>query len=258
MDYARELEVARNAAAAAGAITLEYFGRGVAVERKADSSPVTIADRRAEESLRRTLEEAFPDDGLLGEEFGEKPGTSGRRWIVDPIDGTQSFIRGVPLYGVLIGLEEEGRPVVGVMGLPALGLTYWAARGGGAFRNREPIRVSAVTRLADATVVSSDAKPQNFGDKYGRFENLLRAAAFYRGWGDCYGYGLVAGGQADVMIDPIVSPWDVCAILPIVEEAGGRFVDWSGAPNIYGGSGIGAPAALIDQVLELLGPTASR
>jgi histidinol-phosphatase len=258
MDYARELEVARNAAATAGAITLEYFGRGVAVERKADASPVTIADRRAEESLRRALEEAFPDDGILGEEFGEKQTSSGRRWIVDPIDGTQSFIRGVPLYGVLIGLEEEGRAVLGVMGLPALGVTYWAARGGGTFRNGERVRVSAVTRLADATVVSSDAKPQVFADKYGRFESLLRAAACYRGWGDCYGYGLVASGQADVMIDPIVSPWDVAAILPIVEEAGGRFVDWTGAPNIYGGSGIGAPVALIDQVLDLLGPKAAR
>jgi histidinol-phosphatase len=258
MDYARELEVARSAAAIAGAITLEYFGRGVAVERKADTSPVTIADRRAEESLRKTLEEAFPDDGLLGEEFGEKQGSSGRRWIVDPIDGTQSFIRGVPLYGVLIGLEEEGRPVVGVMGLPALGVTYWAARGGGTFRNGERVGVSAVTRLADATVVSSDAKPQGFGDKYERFESLLRAAALYRGWGDCYGYGLVASGRVDVMIDPIVSPWDVAAILPILEEAGGRFVDWSGAPNIYGGTGIGAPAALVDQILELLGPQAGR
>jgi histidinol phosphatase-like enzyme (inositol monophosphatase family) len=252
MDYARELQVAREAVAAAGAITLEHFGRGVEVERKADLSPVTIADRRSEECLRRALETAFPSDGLLGEEFGEKPGASGRRWIVDPIDGTQSFIRGVPLYGVLVGLEEEGRPVVGVMGFPALDLTYWAARGGGAFRNGERVRVSGVASLAEATVVSSDAKPQSFGDRYPRFERLLRAAACYRGWGDCYGYALVAGGQVEVMVDPILSAWDAAAVLPIVEEAGGRFVDWSGRPDIYGGSGIGASAALMDEVLAIL------
>lgn len=252
MSYEREIQVAREAVAAAGAITLEHFGRGVTVERKADQSPVTIADRRSEECLRAALEGAFPEDGLLGEEFGERPGRSGRRWIVDPIDGTQSFIRGVPLYGVLVGLEENGRAVLGVMGFPALGTTCWAARGGGAFRNGERIRVSSVARLADATVVSSDAKPQMFGDKYARFERLLRAAACYRGWGDCYGYALVAAGQVDVMVDPILSPWDAAAVLPILEEAGGRFVDWTGAPDIHGGSGIGAPAALIDEVLAIL------
>jgi len=252
MSYARELQVAREAVAAAGAITLEHFGRGIAVERKPDRSPVTIADRRSEECLRAALEAAFPDDGLLGEEFGEKRGSSGRRWIVDPIDGTQSFIRGVPLYGVLVGLEENGRPVIGVMGFPALGSTYWAARGGGAFRDGERIRVSTVADLAEATVVSSDAKPQGFGDKYPRFERLLRTAGCYRGWGDCYGYALVAGGHADVMVDPILSPWDAAAVLPIVEEAGGRFVDWNGVPDIYAGSGVGASIALMEQVLAIL------
>lgn len=252
MAYEEELRVARDAVREAGAITLEYFGKHLAVERKADTSPVTIADRRSEEGLRKAFEEAFPADGLLGEEFGERPGTSGRRWIIDPIDGTQSFIRGVPLYGVLVGLEDRGLPVVGVIGLPALGVSYWAARGSGAFRDGERIRVSSVTRLADATVVSSDAKPQTFGDKYPRFEALLRGAACYRGWGDCYGYGLVASGQVDVMVDPILSPWDAAAILPILEEAGGRFVDWTGAPDIYGGSGIGAPAALMEEVLGIL------
>jgi histidinol phosphatase-like enzyme (inositol monophosphatase family) len=252
MSHERELRVAREAVAAAGAITLEHFGRGVAVERKADQSPVTIADRRSEECIRAALEAAFPADGLLGEEFGERSGSSGRRWIVDPIDGTQSFIRGVPLYGILVGLEEEGRAVVGVMGFPALDLTYWAAHGGGAFRNGERIRVSTVASLADATVVSSDVKPQVFGDRYPRFERLLRTAACYRGWGDCYGYALVAGGQADVMVDAILSPWDAAAVLPIVEEAGGRFVDWSGAPDIFGGSGIGTSAALLDEVLAIL------
>lgn len=252
MPYEAELQIARDAVQAAGAITLEHFGKSLAVERKADTSPVTIADRRAEQSLRKALEGAFPADALLGEEFGERAGTSGRRWIIDPIDGTQSFIRGVPLYGVLVGLEEGGRPVLGVIGLPALGLSYWAVRGGGAFRNGEPIRVSTVSRLADATIVSSDAKPQIFGDKYARFESLLRRAGCYRGWGDCYGYALVAGGQVDVMVDPILSPWDAAAILPILEEAGGRFVDWTGAADIHGGSGIGAPAALIDEVLAVL------
>lgn len=251
--YERELEAARAAAAAAGRVTLEHFGGPLEVERKADASPVTIADRRAEGELRRILRAAFPDDGLLGEELGEVPGRSGRRWVLDPIDGTQSFIRGVPLYGVLVGLEEEGRgATLGVLALPALGRTYWAARGRGAFCGGRPIRVSAVSALERATVLSSEAKPDAFGVRYAGFERLVRAAACYRGWGDCYGYALVASGRADVMVDPVLCPWDAAAVAPIVEEAGGRFLTWEGEPTIRGGSGVAAPAALIDQVLDAL------
>jgi histidinol-phosphatase len=250
--YDRELEVAVQAVEAAGRLTLEYFGTNLEVERKADASPVTIADRRAEELLRATLASAFPDDGILGEEFGTLESRSGRRWIIDPIDGTQSFIRGVPLYGVLLGLEDRGRCVVGAVAFPALGETYWAAPGTGAFCNHARIEVSAVTTLAEATLLTSDAKPEHYDDHYAGYERLLRRTARQRGWGDCYGYALVARGAADVMVDPKLNPWDIAALLPIVEEAGGVFFDWSGATRIDGGSGIAAPRALRDEILAVL------
>jgi histidinol-phosphatase len=250
--YAREIEVARAAVGEAGRLTLEHFRRGVAVEHKADQSPVTVADRGAEELLRSRLGAAFPSDGILGEEFGDQPGKSGRRWILDPIDGTQSFIRGVPLYGVLVGLEEEGRCVAGVAGFPGLGQTYWAASGQGAWCDGERIAVSQATDLASATLLTSDAKPGHYGDKYAGFERLLRAVGRQRGWGDCYGYALVASGFAEIMVDPLLNPWDSAAIVPIVEEAGGAFFTWEGDASIYGGSGIATPRALHETVLALL------
>jgi histidinol phosphatase-like enzyme (inositol monophosphatase family) len=251
--YERELDVARRIVERAGAHTLEYFRSGsLIVEHKADRSPVTIADRRAEELLREELRSAFPDDGILGEELGELGGTSGRRWIVDPIDGTQSFIRGVPLYGVLLGLEDRGACVVGCAGFPALGQTLYAARGGGAFCNGAVARVSAVTALADATVLSSDAGPRHCGDKLEGFMRLLARAGRHRGWGDCYGYALVATGRAEVMVDPLLSPWDCAALVPIIEEAGGVFMDWNGVATIYGGSGMAMPPALRDAVLAAI------
>jgi myo-inositol-1(or 4)-monophosphatase len=252
MPYDRELEVAVQAVEAAGRLTLEYFRSDLEVERKADASPVTVADRRAEELLRATLASTFPDDGILGEEFGALESRSGRRWILDPIDGTQSFIRGVPLYGVLVGLEDHGRCVVGAVALPALGETYWAAPGTGAFCNHSRIHVSSVTTLADATLLTSDAKPEHYDEHYPGYERLLRASARQRGWGDCYGYALVARGAADVMVDPKLNPWDIAALLPILDEAGGVFFDWSGATRIDGGSGIAAPRALRDEILAVL------
>jgi len=251
--FDRELDVAVRAVERAGRLTLEYFrSKSLAVETKSDASPVTIADRRAEALIRSELAAAFPDDGLLGEELGEQAGTSGRRWIVDPIDGTASFIRGVPLYGVLVGLEDHGECVVGAVAFPAIGDTLWAARGAGAFRNGGRARVSRAASLAEATLVSSDARPAHYGEKFGDFLRLLEASARYRGWGDCYGYALVATGRAEVMVDPLLNPWDGAALLPIVEEAGGSFSDWHGERTIYGGSGIGTTAALRDEVLRVL------
>ena len=251
--FDKELDVAVRAVERAGRLTLEYFrSRSLAVETKPDASPVTIADRRAEELIRSELAAAFPADGLLGEELGAHAGTSGRRWIVDPIDGTASFIRGVPLYGVLVGLEDHGECVVGAAGFPALGDTLWAARGAGAFCNGARARVASSASLAGATVLSSDARPEYFGERFADFLRLLDASARYRGWGDCYGYALVATGRAEVMIDPLLNPWDGAALLPILEEAGGSFCDWRGERTIYGGSGVGTTAALRDEVLRVL------
>jgi len=251
--YAEELAVARAAVEEAGRFACRHFGRKLAVEYKSDRSPVTIADRGAEDLLRRKLAAAFPGDGVLGEELGAHDGTSGRRWIIDPIDGTQSFIRGVPLWGVLVGLEDRGECVVGVVALPALGETLWAVRGEGAYVNGQPARVSAVTSLGDATILTSDASPGHFGDKHAGFARLLTRAARHRGWGDCYGYALVATGRAEVMLDPLMNPWDAAAVRPIVEEAGGVFCAWDGSPTIYGGSGMAMPVALSEPVLAALG-----
>ncbi len=281
--FERELEVARRVVERAGRLTLDYFGKQYAIDYKPDATPVTIADRGAETLIREELAAAFPADGIVGEEFPETLGSSGRRWIVDPIDGTASFVRGVPLWGVLVGLEipderataggvrgaaargaaaaherHSRTCVVGVAGFPALGETLWAARGGGAFRNGEPARVSRVAAIGDATVLTSDVKPQSYGERFDGFVRLVARAARHRGWGDCYGYALVASGRAEIMVDPLLNPWDIAAIVPILEEAGGAFFDWSGAPTIYGGSGIGTTPALRSEVLATLGSPASR
>jgi histidinol-phosphatase len=258
--YANELAVARRAVERAAALTLQYFRSNLAIEYKADATPVTVADRGAETLLREAVALAFPDDGIFGEEFPEHVGSSGRRWIIDPIDGTASFIRGVPLYGVLLGLElaaddreiDAERCVLGVAAFPAVGETLWAVRGGGAFVNGLPARVSDATALMGATVVTSDCKPELYGDRHAGFERLLSAAARQRGWGDCYGYALVATGRAEVMVDPLLSPWDCAALAPIVDEAGGVFMDWNGRRTIYGGSGIATSRTLADEVLRTL------
>lgn len=246
-----ELEFAVALARAAGEITLRYFGRRLNVETKADDSPVTVADRETETFLRAEITNRFPTDAILGEEFGEQSGTSGRRWIVDPIDGTFSFIRGVPLYGVLIGLEQAGEAHLGVAHVPALSETVYARRGGGCFWNGEPARVSNVTSLTNALVLATD-----FGTcaAYGLGETAVeieRRARARRTWGDCYGHLLIATGRADVMLDPVLGIWDAAALLPILEEAGGTFTDWNGVPTINGGNGISTNRALLQEILQI-------
>lgn len=252
MSYERELEVAVEVARRAGEFTLEHFGRAIDVERKADDSPVTIADRGAERLIREALGDAFPDDGILGEEFAEKESRSGRRWIVDPIDGTQSFIRGVPLYGVLVGLEQDGRCVVGAMCFPPLEETYWAATGGAAYRNGVEIRAARGVALGDATLLSSDIKRDQYGKRANDFDRLLDRVGRYRGWGDCYGYALVASGRAEIMLDPLLNPWDIAAVLPILEASGARFIGWNGQGGMHAGSGIGVTQDLFEEVCEVL------
>ena len=251
------LELARAAAREAGAITLEYFRQNnYAVELKRDRSPVTVADRRAEEHLRRRIAAEFPADGILGEELGEQPGTSGYRWILDPIDGTKSFISGVPLYGTLIGVEFEGRSVVGVIRMPALDEMVSAAAGQGAWSQRGesppvPARVSSVARLADGLFSTSEVN--NFA-KTGRpaaYEQLDAACRLARTWGDCYGYLLVATGRAEVMVDPQMNVWDCAALQPILEEAGGTFTDWQGNGTIHAGEAIATNGRVLDEVLAI-------
>jgi histidinol phosphatase-like enzyme (inositol monophosphatase family) len=246
------LDFAVRVAREAGDITRRHFRQSLTVERKADGSPVTAADREAERFIRESIQRAFPDDGILGEEEGERPGTSDRRWIIDPLDGTYSFVHGVPLFGVLIGAELAGEPVLGVVNLPALDEFVYAARGLGCFWNGEPARVSATPTLSDALLLATDfGTCEQYG--FGRAAAaLLRKAAARRTWGDCYGHILVATGRADVMLDPVMNVWDCAALLPIVEEAGGTFTDWQGRRTIHGGNAVSSNGSLFQETMETI------
>lgn len=237
----------------AGEITHRYYQRACVAERKRDGSFVTVADREAESHVRRSIEAMFPDDSILGEEEGERAGTSNRRWIIDPLDGTYSFVCGVPLFGVLIGLEVEGEMLAGAANLPALNELIYAARGLGCFWNGEPARVSTTPSLEQALLLSTD-----FGTcaRYGfgaAAERLQSRAAARRTWGDCYGHVLVATGRADVMLDPVMNVWDCAALQPIIEEAGGTFTDWDGQRSIRSGNAVSTNGALFASVMEIIG-----
>jgi histidinol phosphatase-like enzyme (inositol monophosphatase family) len=246
------LEFAVELSEKAGEITLKHFQSQLVVETKPDTSPVTIADRETETYIRQTIESRFPRDGLIGEEFGERNPEARRRWIIDPIDGTFSFIHGVPLYGVLIGMEQEDEPLLGVIHLPALNETIAAARGEGCHWRGQRAQVSDTSEISDAVWLTTDLK---FDAYPGQRAGLTRLAGLARGartWGDCYGYALVATGRADVMIDPLMHVWDCAPLLPIIEEANGRFTDWQGQRTIRGGSAVASNGLLHDQVLACL------
>ncbi len=236
----------------AGAITLRHYQGSFLPESKADNSFVTIADREAEAYLRARIAAAFPGDSILGEEEGEQSGSSNRRWILDPIDGTYSFVHGVPLYAVLLGLEFEAEPILGVVNLPALNELVYAARGLGCFWNGKLAHVSATNSLDQALLLSTD-----FGvcEKYGfgpAAEMLQQQVNARRTWGDAYGHVLVATGRADIMLDPVMNVWDCAPLLPILEEAGGTFTDWSGARTIHGGNAISTNGKLFDRVMDAI------
>jgi histidinol phosphatase-like enzyme (inositol monophosphatase family) len=250
------METAAQLAWEAGRTTLRHFQTGIAVELKADATPVTAADREAEEIIRLGLQQVFPKDGVLGEEFGEKSGASGRCWIIDPIDGTKSFIQGVPLYGVLVALEDEkGEVVVGAVYLPGLDEMVHAAKGLGCWWNGRRTRVSAVKNLSQACVCYTSSR--SFGQQQHRnhvFDGLAGKVGLLRGWGDCYGHLLVATGRAEVMLDPVLSPWDCAPLVPILQEAGGTFTDWRGEATIRGKDGVSTNSLLFDEVMNHLSP----
>jgi histidinol-phosphatase len=243
----------------AGRVTLEHFRTdSLQVEAKADDSPVTIADRSAEQWARAEIAQAYPDDTVQGEEFSEATGTSRYRWIIDPIDGTKSFVCGVPLYSTLVALELDGEPIAGVIQIPALGETVIAATGYGAWYRAsedaewQPARVSQKSDLSTAVLLTSQT------DLFARrgagtaFTDLERACWVSRTWGDGYGYLLVATGRAELMVDACCNAWDVAAMLPILSEAGGQFTAWNGAANCRGGDGIGSNGRLHEQALRYL------
>jgi histidinol-phosphatase len=257
-DLSARLKFACDAAPEAGRLTLKYFQRAdLQIDLKQDATPVTIADRAAEQLLRQRIAASFPADGVLGEEFGEQLGTSGFRWILDPIDGTKSFIHGVPLYSVLIGVEHEGQSRLGVIHVPALQETAYAAAGQGAWYIRgdqlpTPARVSATKALSDGLFLTSSLSAFHKRGVWPFLERLSKTARLTRTWGDAYGYLLVATGRAEVMVDPIMNVWDAAALLPILQEAGGTYTDWQGRPTIHGGEGIASNGLVLEEVLRLM------
>ncbi|CAM4227999.1 histidinol-phosphatase [Corallococcus sp. ZKHCc1 1396] len=247
------MEAAADVARKAGDVALGFFRGGIAVDIKSDGTPVTVADRTAEWTARQWLEERFPQDGLLGEEFGETRPGARRRWILDPIDGTKTFIRGVPLWGTLVAVAEGERILAGAAYFPAVNELLVASPGLGCFWNGTAARVSTQDSLSQAVVLSTDERFLQSPTKGAAWRELSRQAALCRTWGDCYGYLLVATGRAEVMVDEGLSPWDAAALQPIIEEAGGVFTDWKGSRTAFGGDGIATNAALAARVRDVLG-----
>jgi histidinol-phosphatase len=239
------------AAEAAGEVAMKYYRGGFEVTIKPDQTPVTQADREAEQAIKAILRRAYPDHGFLGEELGEE-GPKERRFIIDPIDGTKNFIRRVPIWAVLLGLEEAGEITAGVMFNPALGEMFWARRGDGAWSSDERLRVSDCERLDEATVLHSDLHLMREGGFWDPLVRLVDACRRTRGFGDYYGYGLVAGGKAEIYVETDLKPWDAAPVKILVEEAGGRLTDFAGRPTIYGGSVLATNGRLHQQTLALL------
>lgn len=244
------LEIARRAAVVAGEVIMPLYSAGTSIELKADRTPVTIADKNAELAVREFLSRECPGHGVLGEEFPETPGDGRHRWILDPIDGTKSFIHHVPLFGTLIALERDGTPVVGVIACHAAGETASGALGVGAFLNGQPTRVSSVSSLGEATV-SMTSITRMLRGRAGGLSRLANACGLSRAWGDCYGYMMVAAGRAEIMLDPIMNLWDAAALYPIITEAGGGFSQWDGTPGV-GDSVVATNGLLHDEVIALL------
>lgn len=247
------LEAAEAVARLAADTAVAWFGTDLAIEQKADGSPVTLADRGAEEAARAWITARFPDDGIVGEEFGVVRPEARRQWFIDPIDGTKSFVRGVPLWGSLVGIVEGDTVLAGAVCCPAVGETIAAAIGEGAWWNGRRARVSPTAELAQATVLVTDDRAYGLVEKRDAWRRLADAASIARTWGDCYGYLLVATGRAEAMVDPKMNAWDAAAVLPVIEEAGGVFTDFAGARTAFGGDVIATNAALATAARETMG-----
>jgi histidinol-phosphatase len=235
-----------------GDIAFRHYRSNLVVETKADGSPVTAADRAAEQAAREWVARHFPRDGILGEEFGEERAGARRRWVIDPIDGTKSFVRGTPLWGSLVALCEGETVLAGAAYFPAVGELIAAAPGAGCWWNGSRCAVSTVASLDRAAVLTTDERFQERPARRPGWERLAASAAVSRSWGDCFGYLLVATGRAEAMCDPVMSPWDSAALHPIIREAGGVFTDWDGHDTAFGGSAIATNLLLADTVRERL------
>jgi histidinol phosphatase-like enzyme (inositol monophosphatase family) len=237
----------------AGEITLQYFQNSdLEIITKGDASPVTRADRESEEYLRKRIREHFPSDRILGEEFGEDGSSATRRWILDPIDGTKSFVHGVPLYGVLIALEQDGQITHGVVHLPAMKETVSAGIGEGCYLNGRRTHTSDKTDLSDSLLCTTS--PSRLEGLLGKtkYDKITRAFGLYRGWGDCWGHILVATGRAEAMLDARMALWDAAPLGVIVSEAGGKYFDFTGQKRIDGGHLASCAPGVADAVRQML------
>ena len=246
------MHAAADLARVAGDVALGYFRHAIAVETKADGSPVTAADRDAERVAREWIEARFPADGVLGEELGVLRPEARRRWILDPIDGTKSFVRGVPLWGTLVAVAEGDVVLAGAAYFPPVGELVCAAPGEGAWWNGARCAVSGQSSLGAATILTTDDRFPERPHRRAAFAALAARASVSRSWGDCYGYLLVATGRAEAMVDDIVSSWDAAALQPIITEAGGVFTSWANHPTPFGGDAIATNAALAGEIREML------
>src|SRR5215470_13815555 len=252
------MQAAAEVARRAGEVALSHFRKSLTIETKHDGTPVTNADREAEARAREWIEARFPEDGILGEELGAHNPNAPRRWILDPIDGTKSFMRGVPLWGTLVAVAKGEEVLAGAANFPAVGEALVAAPGHGCWWNGAKCAVSAVADLSAATAVATDERFTENPNWAAAWQALSRRTAVARTWGDCYGYLLVATGRAEIMVDDVLSPWDAAALFPIVREAGGVFTDWGGRATAFGSNAIATNAALADEVRRLLAPEQAR
>lgn len=249
--FGAELAMALELCDRADAIATASFERGPKVSIKPDGTPVTDADQEIERMIRESLTGAFPEDAVIGEEYGVD-GEASREWIIDPIDGTKNFAGGIPLWSTLIGLRVAGEFSVGAISIPGIGQRFWAAVGSGAFHDGSPIQVSTTNGLADAMVLFGDIEPLIRGPVEDGFFSLLHGARRSRGFGDAWGYGLVASGAAEVMIEPELAIWDVAGPAAIIEVAGGTITQMDGSPLAHGGSALASNGVMHQTFVDAL------
>ncbi len=247
------LQAVSEVARLTGQVALAHYRTRLDVETKRDGSPVTIADRAAEESARAWIAAHFPGDSILGEEFGAEGDQKARRWLVDPIDGTKTFVRGVPLWGTLIGVVQGDDVLAGAVYCPAVEELVAAAVGEGCWWNGSRTRVSAEANLERATLLATDGRFAGQPARAARWSALATEATVVRTWGDCYGYLLVATGRAELMVDNLMSPWDAAALVPVVREAGGEFSDWRGRVTPFGDGAVATNGVMAAALRARLG-----
>ncbi len=245
------LNAATEIAKIGGHHTLKYYKQNVKVVSKADDSPVTVADRETEQILRKEISRRYPNHGIIGEEFGRTNEDSNIQWVLDPIDGTKSFIHGIPFYTTLIGILIDNKPQVGIIYAPALEELCAAAIGHGATLNGEKCQVRDTDKLEDATFLMTEIYYFKELGQQALFEELMHKTRIHRTWGDAYGHMMVATGRADLMYDPLLNIWDAAALLPVVQEAGGIFSDIKGEQTIHSGNGFSTNKALFPQVKSI-------